>query len=373
MRLALVAALIAFAAGCGERRSEIERRQAREQAEFCAKLTAAVTSGDEAQLKAALTNPPAELKEAAKTIRDSGPRSGRFDAAAAEIFGYAQGVCEPQGSRKLAPPASARIEGLTLCGGTTFPAAPEGGAGSGMVIYGDTSAPDPYQGQMVGLLWDPAGSGGHAGAGPSRPVTVHGQPGVAAPITVFQRTVLPELGTVIAWTEGDREFGLYGRGWSLDEADELVAMANGVEDIDRRSQIPDGVLPEGFGVLFAGSQEALDIASPLSLYSVRYRAANRILTVSGMGMKQEEFDAIRFLAIGLEETDAGGRPGLVGDAWPGVGPSVVTWREPDGLVVRVVGLGIPIESAKQVAAATRELNDDEWNAVTKSTGACGGP
>ena len=40
--------------------------------------------------------------------------------------------------------------------------------------------------------------------------------------------------------------------------------------------------------------------------------------------------------------------------------------EDDGLVVRIVGMGVPMETVLQVAAASRELDDDEWAAVVEA-------
>jgi hypothetical protein len=37
-----------------------------------------------------------------------------------------------------------------------------------------------------------------------------------------------------------------------------------------------------------------------------------------------------------------------------------------GLVVRIVGLGVPLEAARDVAERSRALSDDEWAAVVRS-------
>lgn len=67
--------------------------------------------------------------------------------------------------------------------------------------------------------------------------------------------------------------------------------------------------------------------------------------------------------------DLGGRQALVGHAWSD-GPAVVTWREPDGLVVRLVGLGIGLETVREMAEATRELSQPEWVALVDGAERC---
>src|SRR5687768_139143 len=59
---------------------------------------------------------------------------------------------EPGASaRHVAPPIDASFEGLTFCGTTAFPASPHSEA-SGMVLYGEADAEDPYDGPMLGAL-----------------------------------------------------------------------------------------------------------------------------------------------------------------------------------------------------------------------------
>lgn len=52
---------------------------------------------------------------------------------------------------------------------------------------------------------------------------------------------------------------------------------------------------------------------------------------------------------------------------------MVTWREPDGLVVRIVGIGVPLDTARDVANKTRELTTDEWAALVEADDPCNGP
>ena len=227
---------------------------------------------------------------------------------------------------------------------------------------------------MLGVLWNPADGGDHRGDGDPEPVTVRSESGVAAPITVFQQTILPELGTVIAWTGGDQAVGLYGRGWSLDRTDELVAIADALEEADGGFRIPAGALPTGYAEVFRGepSVTALVLA-PSPRYTVRYQSEGGLLDVSGVQMTEAEFEAFRFFTVGVDQGDAGGRDGLVGNAWHADGPAVVTWREPDGLVVRTVGIGVPLEVAQQAAAEARELTEAEWAALVEADDQCDQP
>src|SRR2546430_1768161 len=76
---------------------------------------------------------------------------------------------------------------------------------------GEADRADPYGGPMIGVFSTKTGQGGFVGDADRTPVTVRGLPADAAPITVFQQSIVPELGTVIAWTENGRDVGLYGR------------------------------------------------------------------------------------------------------------------------------------------------------------------
>jgi hypothetical protein len=268
----------------------------------------------------------------------------------------------PPAERRLAPPLDTRIDGVTFCGTSPFPEFPDEGA-SGMILYGDAGADDPYEGRMLGVLWNPADDENHAGDGEARPVTVRVVPGVAAPITVFQQVVHPDLGTVIAWTEGDHAFGLYGRLWTMDMADELVDIADALVDDQGEFRIPKEALPDGFAEVFSGSPAVASIALPSSsTYSVVYQGDDgSLLSLWGTLMTEGAFEAFRFFTTKLGREEIAGHDALVGDAWTDAGPAVVTWREPDGLVVRIVGVGASLETARAIAAGTRDLTDEEWD------------
>jgi hypothetical protein len=348
--LILSAALVVAATGCGSDNSGGTTASSPTTLEvradtFCDAWNAAMTSGDDSTFNDVLADAPAELEAAAVLVREAyanGSESPEAEAAAAEILNWTELHCQPeepgQSRRHVAPPLDAELEGLTFCGTSAFPTSPDDGR-SGMVLYGAADAEDPYDGPMIGVLWSPADGGGHGGDGYSEPVTVRGHSGVAAPITVFQQTIVPELGTVIAWTEGDRAFGLYGRGWSIERADELVAIADRLEEADEGLRIPGDAL----------------------------------LDLNGLQMSEAEFEAFRFFTTGVDQGDVGGHDGLVGNAWHAEGPAIVTWREPDGLVVRIVGIGVPIEAARHVATEARELTDEEWAALVEADDLCQQP
>ena len=379
--LGVLSALLLAAAGCGRDgnsagvASDTTAVDAAATA-FCEAWNAALVSGDEPAILDVLAGAPEELEAAAAIVRDADtdrPGSPQAEAASAQIMNWTELHCragEGARSRRIAPPVGVQFDGVTFCGTSAFPSAPTDGR-SGMVLYGASDADDPYDGPMLGLLWNPADGGGFGGDGPSEPVTVRGQRGVAAPITVFQQAVIPELGTVVAWTEGDRSFGLYGRGWPMERAHELVAIADRLETDGDGVTIPDHALPEGFAEIVAGDPSLASLVLPPSpVYSLRYRGDGGLLELSGLEQSEAEFEAFRFLTVGVDRGDAGGRDGLAGGAWYGDGPAVVTWREPDGLVVRVVGIGVPIEVVREVAAEARELTDVEWAALVEAEDRC---
>jgi hypothetical protein len=343
---------------------------------FCDAWAAAVESGDDSRIDEVLKLAPDELEDEASVVRDANERrldGPGADRAGSEILDWVQLNCargdSAVGTRRVAPPAGTAFDGLTFCGNSAFPSLPADEA-AGVVLYADTAADDPYDGPMLGLVWNAADET-HIGDGDARSVTVRGQRGAAAPITVFQQTVLPELGSVVAWTEGGRAFGLYGRGWSIERTDELVEIAEGIEERGDGFGIADDALPGGFSELFAGDPGALALVlPPSSNYSLRFDAADGLLQVTGLEMSESEFEAFRFLTVGIERGEVAGRAALVGNAWNVAGPAVVTWREPDGLVVRIVGLGVPLATAQEVAAQSRELSDAEWKAVVEAEDGC---
>jgi hypothetical protein len=381
----VLTALVA-AAGCGDDDSgrtaanSVTTALQGQAAAFCDAWNAAMASGDDSAFDAVLAEAPAELEEAAAVVREAdanGTESPEAETAAANILNWTELHCqqsEPgQSQRRIAPPINAQFDGLTFCGTTAFPPSPDDGR-SGMVLYGTAGASDPYDEPMLGVLWNAADDGGHGGDGDSEPVTVRGQSGVAAPITVFQQTILPELGTVIAWTDRENALGLYGRGWSMDRADELVAIADRLEVVDTGFRIPGDVLPAGFAEVFSGSPSVTSLVfAPSPLYSLRYQGDDGLLDVNGIQMSEDEFEAFRFFTIGVDQGDVGTHQGLVGNAWHADGPAVVTWRESDGLVVRIVGIGVGLDTAREVATASRDLTEEEWAELVEADDRCEQP
>jgi hypothetical protein len=303
-------------------------------------LCRAFLSGDDAQLKAAAGG-----------------------ASETELLNRIELNCdrhpETKLRRRVAAPADVAVSGLTLC--DTLPVPPvKADPKSGITIFGDLTEADPYAGRMLAVIWNPASGDNHAGDGTTTPVKVRGHDGVAAPITVFQQTILPELGTVIAWSEDGMNFGLYGRGWSVSQRGELVRMANSLHTADGGYAIE--FLPDGFGRVYTGSSSATSLflmtASPL--YLEHFKGERGLLDLGGFAMSAEEFETFRFFTTDVKRQRVNNRDALVGTAWGKDGPSVVTWREPDGLVIRIVGIGVPLDKALALAAATRELGDGEW-------------
>ena len=343
--------------------------------QFCEAWNTAFASGDDSRLDQVLASAPPELSDAAAVLRQPGRGGQERSEAEAEVLEWTQLHCERrqpgESERHVAPPSDAEFDGLALCGTTAFPRSPADDDRSGMVLYGTSSAGDPYDGPMLGVFWNATDDSGHGGDGESHPVIVRGHTAVAAPITVFQQVILPELGTVIAWSEDGRALGVYGRLWPLERRDELVAIANQLEAADGGFQIPDGVLPSGYAEVFSGDASVTSLVLPPSpLYSLRYEGDDGLLDVSGLQMGEDEFEAFRFFTVGVDQSDVAGRPALAGNAWNIEGPSVVTWRETDGLVVRIVGLDVPLETAREVAARSRELTDDEWAALVQANSGC---
>jgi hypothetical protein len=370
--IVLVSLLVGTAAACGGDGSG--PAAAPSTAPFCAAWTAAMASGDESALTDALRDAPAALHAQARLVRDAGSKgndSPDLRAAVSEILVWTELNC-PRGkpgepTTRIAPPPDATFEGLTLCSTSAFPTPPADEA-AGIVLYGDTGTGDAYDGPMLGLLWNPADDGSHVGDGDSQPVTVRGQPGFAAPITVFQQVVLPELGTVVAWAEGGRAFGLYGRGWPMERAGELAEIASGIQPASPGFAVAPDALPAGYGEVFSGEPGAASLMFPPSpSYSLHFQAPGQgVLNLDGLALDDAAFDAFRFFTVAIDRREVAGRDALVGNAWHADGPAVVTWREPDGLVVRIVGFGVPLEAAEDVAERSRPLSDDEWAAVVRS-------
>lgn len=368
-----------------------------EEASFCEKWAQGLARGDDSSFLAILKDPPGALEEPAAAIiaAQKAGDTGRADEAAETVFKWVEVHCTPgdaapgaiAGDRRLALRLGATPETLTFCSaGSGHPGAD---SDAGVVLYGQGD--DPYSGPMLGVLW---GEESHAGDGDAKPVKVRGADGVAAPITVFQQTILEELGTVIAWDEEGRSVGLYGRRWARARTNELVALAEQLELVDGRYRLPEAALPDGFHEVFTGSSSALSLLfSPSPEYEVRYEtvaheapeeqpaggsdqpelppAADGQVTISGFMASSPAYEAFRFLTLGLHQSEIGGRQVIAGNAWTeDAGPAVVTWREPDGLVVRLVGLGVDLDTVQRMARETHELTRPEWLQLVEDSTYC---
>jgi hypothetical protein len=354
-RTPAVVLLVAVTVACSDGDAAVDA----DHAAFCERWRTAVsTAKDESEIDQVLADAPEE-------VDDRAPEAV-LDWIEINCRATARGAV----ARRVAPPVDAALDDLELC--LSIPLGLTPSETAGMVLYGDADAEDPYDGPMVGLLWDRADVTNHAGDGDPVPVTVRGHEGVAAPITVFQQAIVPELGTVIAWTEGARAFGLYGKGWPLDRAPELVEIANGLRGASGDFRIGAEALPQDYAEVFSGDPSIASILiPPAPLYSVRYQGDEiSSLSVSGHQMTGAEFEAFRFLTIDIDQTEIAGRDVLAGNAWSDDGPAVVTWREPDGFVVRIVGLGVPLSVAEEVAEQSRDLDDAEWSALVEADDRC---
>jgi len=217
-------------------------------ARFCASWVELVKTDDDARAAQLLRDPPAEIADAVGVILESESAGDTNDEAVGEVMAWVEVNCNTDSNqRRVAPPVGTDLGGLTLCDAGTTPPVPALDASEAdrddAVLFGEADRADPYDGPMIGLFSTKAGEGGYAGDGDPTPVTVRGMAGDALPITVFQQTIVPELGTVIVWTEGGRDVGLFGRLWTKERTGELVALANRLELVDGRLAFPAGGHP----------------------------------------------------------------------------------------------------------------------------------
>lgn len=384
MRIAWFLAVVVVATACTSSGDGSDApAQVPDPVTFCADWHDAYFGGSNERAEEVLGNPPAEIADAAadavQAFESGNDVAG--DAAIAEVTQWVDVNCEPGAAqpgakardRRFAPPRGEAFESLLFC--TAGAGIPYPESTAHVVMYGDTSTGDPYAGPMVAVVW--GGEASYRGDGDPTPVTVRGTQGVAAPITVFQQVVLDELGTVIAWDEGDEPVGLYGRYWDASRTADLVALADALEVEDGAFSLPADVLPEGYEQVYAGTDDPMYLVFALgSQYEVRYQhdaGEGALLRINGFVASPEEFEAVRFLAPGLQPTTIGDHDALAGGAWTERGPAVVTWREPDGLVVRLTGVGIDLDIVEEVAAAMRELTRSEWVDLIETPDECPAP
>jgi hypothetical protein len=384
VRVAWVLIVVASASACGSSGGgEDAMPDAEDTSGFCSGWSDALLSDSPERYLDVLDDPPNEVAdEAAVLIREiDSEDSEAGNAAYSAVTQWVDVNCEPDAAkpdatgadRRVAPLPDTEFEGLTFCSAGRGLSIPPGS--DHLVIYGDTSHSDPYAGPMLAVAW--GRQGGYDGDGAPTPVAVRGTEGVAAPISVFQQVVLDDLGTVIAWDEGDDPVGLYGRLWDESRTDELVAFADALVVENGSFSLPTEAMPDGYEEVYSGSSDPMSLAfTPGAAYAVRYMGEGddgAPLTIDGFVASPEDFEAVRFLAAGLEPTTVANHEALAGYAWGERGPAVVTWREPDGLVVRLLGLGHDLDAVETIADATRELTRAEWVDLIETPDDCPAP
>ena len=158
------------ATGCqGDERDGIADQRRQRSSRACVDVLRILERGDDRRRRDAAfvaafhPDAPAELSGAAAVVTAADPAvpSPEAEAAVAQIQDWVQLNCQsvwPGDSRRhIAPTLDADFQGATFCGTTSFPAMVDGE--SGMVLYGVADAKDPYDGPMLGLLWNPTTSG----------------------------------------------------------------------------------------------------------------------------------------------------------------------------------------------------------------------
>jgi hypothetical protein len=361
-------------------------------ARFCTGWPEAVKAEDESALDAFLRDPPPELAEAAAIIRkaeaaraaNAEPDFAVSDAAYGDVMAWVEVNCNADSKqRHVAPPAGADLAGLLFCsagGEVPLPQLDPAGEDErdGAVLLGEADRADPYDGPMIGLFSAKQGDGGFAGDGDPTPVTVRGTDGAAAPITVFQQTIVPEVGTVIAWTEAGRDYGLFGRLWPQERTGELVTLANRLEMVDGRLVLPAAARPDGYEQVYAGPTSAdwsIITNGFVGDYYVRYqRPGGEPLSLAGAQLTPADFDGFRFFGLPIPHVQIGGHDALFGSLWSeNDGPWVATWREPDGFAVRIVSIGPSREQVRAIAEQSRDLDRAEWAKLVQTDGNCPQP
>jgi hypothetical protein len=233
---------------------------------------------------------------------------------------------------------------------------------------------------MLAVMWGPIDEDNHFpgfGDGEQREVSVRGSRGVAEELTVFQQAVLPELGTALSWHEGTLSVTVVGRFWSMDRTDELVEVAEMLEHRDGAFRWPNGPAP-GYEEVFSGSTASLGlILSPDLDYEVTYQGRgddfpSRLIVV-GARRPPHDLGVLQLFTRPLRSERIAGRDVLVGNAWTDDGPAVAAWQHADNLIVRVVGLGVDLESVKSVVEQSRELTAEEWADMRDASPNCPQP
>jgi hypothetical protein len=323
-------------------------------------------------------------RDAMDAGEDAVPLTEDEEAAINRVLVWVQDACA--GSvLKVAPPLADLPDGLEVCAAFAMPPTADARPAGQVAVYAPGDAADPYAGPVVALVW---GTESHAGDGETTPVTVRGTEGVVAPITAFQQVVLEDLGSVVAWSEGDVSFGLYGRGWDLSRADELVAMADAITADDAGYAVPTQALPTGFEVVHTGSSDASGFVGS-GEYSVSLVPADdanaddpdadlparRLITLTGSASSPGSEELWRVFALASERTTIDGRQvAFSAGAWGAAGPVMASWREDADHHVTVMALGPEAASdadlVRDLVAASRPLTADEWTELASAASSC---
>jgi hypothetical protein len=266
---------------------------------------------------------------------------------------------------------------MKVCTAGSFPV-PDGTGTTPMLasFYGEAARSDPYDGPLLGVFSTKTGDGGFAGDGDPTGVTVRGRDGVAAPITVFQQAIVPELGTVVTWAEGGKDVALFGRLWGKERVPDLVALADRLEVVHGRFILPRDALPAGYEPVYSGryrEEWSPVVSGLLADYHVQYQptAGRGMITLSGSETTAAEYDAPRLFEFPLAHERIGAHDALIGSAWSeDDGPWMARWREPDGFTLRIVGLGVDRDDVLAIARRARDLSRDEWERVVESAESC---
>lgn len=348
--------------------------------EFCAALEVAFriepagTTADDA-FDSALDLAPTELAATVEGIRSANQAdpSEQDLSHIQDLWTWMSNNCRPDSEsiRYVAPPSPP--VGFVSCGDlAAFPVQSAPMPTGSMVIYGDTSLDDPYQGTVVsvitGLLLDP-------GDAPRTEVTVNGVSAVTGPAGFFQGGGGPASTRVVVWDADGIEISVVGRGFDEAQTDELLAIAHQVELINDAATLPAA----SYDSIFAGSLIPLVATVPFlpsnADYAFNYQLLGGpgnlgILSVNGLRMTAAEFDATRAFLVNSEARDFHGRDGFTADGWNETGPFIAAWHEPDDLVVWVAGLGITKEQTIAAAEASTELTTEQVEETTRFSAEC---
>lgn len=375
----LIAVAVLLCVSCGDDSGATTSAEANVEP-FCNALVqasnadASADGGDQSPdtaFDAAFALAPAELSDAVATLQSANGKNldSPYLDALQDLTLWADDNCDGDPPVRRVAPAAAP-HGFAGCGDSAAFLAPSTEKPNGsLVIYGEASSADPYGGRVVavitGILMGP-------GDAPSTDVTVNGVAAVTGPAGVFQGGGGPQASRVVAWTLDGHDVTVFGRGYADTDAAALVAVAEDVEIVDGQAVLAGS----GLDVLYQGSAAPLSAAVPFFMggadYSLTYRRSDGAgqLYVVGLKMTAETFAATRaFFSTSTQRTFSRGE-GFVADAWNAPGPFVAAWREPDDVVVWVVGLGIDKEQTLAAADASTELDAAQWKQTSRFSPAC---